>query len=130
VKTAQDISAILRGVTEDEHGTGHNAAIPGLSVHGKTGTAQKARVDGRGYDPDNIFASFIGYIDGREMGLQKKLVMFIAIDEPGVKPRWGGVVAAPVFRSAMERIVSHLLTLQGNTPFQTASFTGRSLVKG
>ena len=118
-QTAKIVSDILKGVTEDEHGTGTEAALPNVTVRGKTGTAQKARTDGRaGYDPDAILASFIGYVDGSEIGLQRKLILFVAMDEPEVKPRWGGVVAAPVFRAAMERILSHLLTMN---PVQSAS---------
>ena len=120
-ETARSISDILRGVIEDEHGTGHKAAIRGMQVRGKTGTAQKAREDGRGYDPDRILASFIGFVDGNEIGLNKKLIMLVAVDEPGVKPRWGGTVAAPVFQRAMERIAAHLLTLQASEGLQTAS---------
>jgi len=118
-QTARAVSDILKGVTEDEHGTGLQAALPNVTVRGKTGTAQKARTDGRpGYDPEAILASFIGYVDGSEIGLQRKLILFVAMDEPEVKPRWGGVVAAPVFRAAMERILSHLLTMN---PVQSAS---------
>lgn len=112
-KSARKISEILKEVTEDEHGTGRNAAISGMAVHGKTGTAQKARTDGRGYSSENILASFVGFVDGYEIGLKHKLVMLVAVDEPQVHPRWGGVVAAPVFRRSMERILSHLMTRDG-----------------
>lgn len=108
-ETARKISEILTGVTESEHGTGLKAAIPGLHVSGKTGTAQKARPHGRGYDPNKIFASFIGFVNGQDMGVNRKLVMFVAVDEPGVYPRWGGVLAGPIFKQSMERILAHLL---------------------
>ncbi len=120
-QTARKISEILQGVTEDEHGTGHNARINGVTVCGKTGTAQKARNDGRGYSTEQIMASFIGYVDGNEIGVNHRLVMFVAVDEPQVKPRWGGVVAAPVFRRSMERILSHLMTRERGAQVQTAS---------
>lgn len=107
---ANTVGDILTGVTEGEHGTGKNAAISGVKVHGKTGTAQKARENGRGYDPDKILASFVGFVNAEEIGLKRKLVMFVGVDEPGVTPRWGGAVAAPVFKRAMSRILTHLLT--------------------
>src|SRR5262249_16552132 len=56
-KTADAIAKIIVGVTESEGGTGHEGAIAGLHVSGKTGTAQKPRPKGRGYDPDRILAS-------------------------------------------------------------------------
>jgi cell division protein FtsI/penicillin-binding protein 2 len=115
---AATISEALLGVTEEEGGTGLRASIKGIPVSGKTGTAQKVLENGRGYDSENVLASFIGYIDSSKINLNRKLVMFVGVDEPGVKPRWGGVVAAPVFRKVMERVVSYLLT-QPNEPLNT-----------
>lgn len=106
-KTAATVTDILVGVTEDEEGTGKKAALDGLKVSGKTGTAQKPKANGRGYEGDKVFASFIGYVDSSKLGVVEHLVMFIGVDEPGVYPRWGGTVAAPVFRRAMERVIAH-----------------------
>ena len=108
-ETAHTVAEMLTGVTSTEQGTGKKAAIAGLRVSGKTGTAQKAKKSGRGYEPDKVLSSFIGFVDVRPLGLDRRLVMLVSVDEPGVKPRWGGVVAAPVFRASMERIVTHLL---------------------
>ena len=112
-RTAREISDALQGVVEDEDGTGAKAAISGITVYGKTGTAQKAKADSRGYDPDAVQASFVGFVRGTDYGLKKNLVMVVVIDEPSVKPRWGGVVAAPVFQRAMSRILSHLVATEG-----------------
>jgi cell division protein FtsI (penicillin-binding protein 3) len=109
-KSAKVIKDALYLVTEDEHGTGKNSRIAGVPVYGKTGTAQKAKENGRGYDPDKILASFIGFVDGRVIGVDRTLVFFVAVDEPGVKPRWGGTLAAPVFKAVVERTLSHLLS--------------------
>ena len=115
-ESARAVSDMLLGVIEDPHGTGKAAAVPGMSVRGKTGTAQKARADGRGYDPDNVLASFIGYIEGSTALPNRKLVFYVAVDEPGVYPRWGGALAAPIFQRAMERIVAHLLAKGDSRP--------------
>lgn len=109
-KTAKKITDILVGVTEDEEGTGKKASIEGIKVSGKTGTAQKPKLNGRGYEGNKVFASFIGYVDSSRGGTPEHLVMFVGVDEPGVYPRWGGVVAAPVFKRAMERILAHKMT--------------------
>ncbi|MCC6932869.1 MAG: penicillin-binding protein 2 [Deltaproteobacteria bacterium] len=109
-ETAKTIFEVLTGVTEDSHGTAKGARIMGVRVSGKTGTAQKPNIGARGYDSNRVLASFIGMIDAREIGIEKKLIMFVAVDEPGVFPRYGGTVAAPVFRRAMERILSHLMS--------------------
>jgi len=107
--SAEKILEMIKGVTEDENGTGKAAKISGLTVYGKTGTAQQPFENGKGYDPDRILASFIGGVDLNEIGINKKLVMFIAVDEPQVKPRWGGRLAGPIFKRSMERIVSYIL---------------------
>ena len=108
-EVAKNISQMLRGVTEDEEGTGKNAKVAGLSVYGKTGTAEKTRIGGRGYDSDRVLASFVGYVDANELGVDRKLVLYIGVDEPSVYPRWGGTLAAPVFSKVMEKTVSYLL---------------------
>jgi len=107
--TADKVKEALRGVIVDEHGTGKNAAIDGVEVYGKTGTAQKPRKGGRGYDPDAIFSSFIGFVDASALGVRRPLVLFIGVDEPSVTPRWGGRLAAPIFRQVITRAISHLL---------------------
>lgn len=109
---ARSVADMLRGVIDDEHGTGQKAAVNGLTIRGKTGTAQKASEDGRGYDADKVLASFIGFTTGEDSALKRKLILYVAVDEPGVQPRWGGAVAAPIFQRAMERIAAHLMTAE------------------
>ncbi|MCI5066296.1 penicillin-binding protein 2, partial [bacterium] len=50
-RVAEMAKAMMIGVVEDKGGTGSRARIPGITVGGKTGTAQRARDDGRGYEP-------------------------------------------------------------------------------
>jgi cell division protein FtsI (penicillin-binding protein 3) len=88
-------------------GTGKAAAIPGVQVVGKTGTAQKADRAG-GYAQDRYVASFIGAL----MSIKPRLVILVVLDEPGGKQRTGGHVAAPVFRKISEGI----LALCGSKP--------------
>jgi cell division protein FtsI (penicillin-binding protein 3) len=93
-ETARSLTQILVRVTEGQHGTGLAAAIPGYQVAGKTGTAQKARADGRGYS--GYVASFIGFAPAAS----PRLVVAVILDEP--RPIWGGVTAAPVFKEVMQ----------------------------
>jgi cell division protein FtsI (penicillin-binding protein 3) len=106
--TASQLRDALHGVVLDEHGTGSKAAIPGVDIYGKTGTAQKASATG-GYDPNHVLSSFIGVADGTNVGIPRKLVVFIAVDEPGVTPRWGGTLAAPIFKRSISRTFSYLM---------------------
>jgi cell division protein FtsI (penicillin-binding protein 3) len=98
-KTTQRVLEMM--IDAVARGTGRSAAIPGRTVAGKTGTAQKV-IDGR-YSEDRYFASFLGIVPARE----PRVVIAVVLDEPsGV--RAGGAVAAPVFREvaafAVERM--------------------------
>lgn len=103
---------MMYGVVEDEHGTGKRARIEGVRVGGKTGTAQKARTDGRGYQKNAYVASFVGFADGKPLGVKQKLVLLVSIDEPNTTSIYGGTLAGPVFSRAMKKTL-HLLTTRG-----------------
>jgi len=75
----------------DEHGaTGNAAQIPGYTVAGKTGTAQKPGP--HGYTTGKYVASFVGMVPVSK----PRLVILVTVDEPhgGI---FGGQVAAPAF---------------------------------
>ncbi len=98
-KTSELVKDILEDVVTE--GTGKNAAIEGVTVIGKTGTAQKPGK--RGYLNEYI-ASFLGAFPKDKT----RYVIFVAIDSPkGVE--YGGYVSAPVFRE----IGNRLLELEG-----------------
>lgn len=99
-ETAFAVGDMLELVVSD--GTGKKAQIPGVRVAGKTGTAQKVDPDTRSYGPDRL-ASFIGFAPAEDPAL----VTLVMIDTPqGVK--YGGEVAAPVFREITARALDHL----------------------
>ena len=80
---------MLKGVVSDA-GTAADAAIPGYTVAGKTGTAQKPGP--RGYEPGKYVATFVGMVPASN----PRLVVLVSVDEPhGVI--FGGLVAAPAF---------------------------------
>jgi cell division protein FtsI (penicillin-binding protein 3) len=99
--TAKRITAILTDVVEGEGGTGSRARIANLSVAGKTGTSQKFDFSLGSYSSKKVAASFIGFFPAED----PQVVVLVMLDEPQTE-RWGGVVAAPVFRDISERIVS------------------------
>lgn len=84
-------------------GTGGAAAVDGYEVAGKTGTAQKARTDGRGYAPGKYIGSFSGFLPADD----PQVLVIVIIDEPK-GAIYGGVVAAPVFSEVASFAVSHL----------------------
>jgi cell division protein FtsI (penicillin-binding protein 3) len=86
-ETAVAMTTMLQGVITD--GTGKAAAVPGYTVAGKTGTAQKP---GRGgYQAGAYVASFAGFVPASA----PRLSAIVVLDEP--TPIYGGVVSAPVF---------------------------------
>ena len=86
---AKQVCEMLIGVTESD-GTGKRAAVPGYSVGGKTGTAQKA-VPG-GYSNTDYFASFVGFVPASD----PVFTVLVTIERP--RPQHtGGFVSAPVF---------------------------------
>ncbi len=89
-ETARTIVDIMKGVTT-EGGTATRAALPGYSVAGKTGTAQK--VIGGTYSHDKFVASFVGIVPADS----PRLVVLVVVDEPRCE-YYGGLVAAPVFK--------------------------------
>jgi cell division protein FtsI (penicillin-binding protein 3) len=94
-ETANRLTEILVGVVEC--GTGSAARMPGISVAGKTGTAQVVDHEHGGYVRDRYVASFVGYLPAES----PELVAAIVVEEPrGVS--YGGHVAAPVFRRIVE----------------------------
>jgi cell division protein FtsI/penicillin-binding protein 2 len=79
-------------------GTGKRAAVKGIPVAGKTGTAQKAGVNG--YEPGRYIESFIGFAPIDE----PKLVCLVILDEPSWRYHWGGESSAIVFSKIIEGI--------------------------
>jgi cell division protein FtsI (penicillin-binding protein 3) len=99
--TARQLERMLEAVVDG--GTGRRAGIPGYRVAGKTGTAQKAEPDGRGYSRNRFVASFVGFAPAR----RPRLVGVVVLDEPW--PRYhGGEMAAPLFARAVEPALLYL----------------------
>ncbi len=101
-EVARMLSEMLTSVTE-EQGTGIEAAIEGVRVAGKTGTAQKAREHAHGYDDQRWVSSFIGFAPAE----RPRLVVTVVIDEPQITHA-GGAVAAPLFQRVMEQSLRYL----------------------
>ncbi len=89
IQTAQTMRHLMGRVTEDD-GTGRRAQVPGYSVAGKTGTAQKPVAGG--YSSTEHVASFVGFLPVE----QPEIGVIVVVDNP--QPlHTGGVVAAPAF---------------------------------
>ena len=87
----------------ENQGTGTKAAIVGYTVCGKTGTAQKAMENGKGYSKGNYISIFTGFAPEDN----PELAILVAIDEPR-KQYYGGDVAAPAFKTIMTESFNYL----------------------
>jgi cell division protein FtsI/penicillin-binding protein 2 len=96
--TADRMTAMFRDVVVE--GTGTEAAIPGYTVAGKTGTANKAE---NGRYVQKYVASFVGLVPARK----PRLAILVMVDEPHGQI-WGGSVAAPVFRDLARFALQYL----------------------
>ena len=91
-------AAALTGIMEQvvERGTATLAQIPGYTIAGKTGTANKL-VNGR-YSNDT-YASFVGFLPSRDPAV----AILVVLDSPrGNNGHFGGPVSAPIFRRIAE----------------------------
>lgn len=93
--TAQKLSEMLATSLEVESSA---ALVEGYRVAGKTGTAEIPTP--YGYTSSQTNASFVGWgpID------DPRFLVFVWLHKPTTSP-WGSVVAAPVFRQVVERLV-------------------------
>ena len=96
--TATRLMAMLRSVVVE--GTGTEAAIPGYTVAGKTGTAAKPE---NGRYVAKYVASFVGLVPAAK----PRFAILVAVDEPH-GAIWGGVVAAPAFARIAQFVLQYL----------------------
>lgn len=107
--TAREMVRILEGVVS-KSGTGVKATIPGYTVAGKTGTAQKIDPATGRYSAHDFVSSFVGFAPAEDPAV----AILVMVDEPEGEA-WGGSVAAPVF-SAIGREVLHYLKVPPHPP--------------
>jgi len=100
-KAAKSTTGMMQKVVTE--GTGTAAKVPGYTVAGKTGTAQVALPNGRGYARGTYIGSFIGYLPAEN----PQLLICVKLDQPR-NSIFGGTVAAPVFSTLAKFSVEHL----------------------
>jgi cell division protein FtsI (penicillin-binding protein 3) len=95
-RTSAEMRNIFVGVVNN--GTGGNAKLDLITVGGKTGTSQKL-VNGS-YSKSKYNSSFIGFFPADN----PKIICFVLVNSPE-KGKYGGQVAAPIFRNIAQRII-------------------------
>jgi len=81
--------------TVKDGGTARLVSVPGFTVAGKTGTANKIE---KGQYVDKFVGSFIGMAPATH----PRLIVAVMIDNPTKGSHYGGTVAGPVFNEVME----------------------------
>jgi cell division protein FtsI/penicillin-binding protein 2 len=92
------------GVVTD--GTGKRAKLDKWQVFGKTGTANIARSDARGYSENDFVASFVAGAPADDPAI----VVLVSIRKPNRalgKGYTGGTVAAPVAAEIIEKTLNY-----------------------
>lgn len=102
IETAQTLKKILKNVVD--FGTGKSAKIPGYTVGGKTGTAQKVDPITKTYSLKYYIASFCGMVPA----LNPEIVILVIIDEPKSTNYYASSVASPVFANIAKRTAQYL----------------------
>jgi penicillin-binding protein A len=96
-ETAAELTTAMEGVVRE--GTGTNAAISGVQVAGKTGTAETPGNKACGGGAEENQAWFIGFAPADD----PQIAIAVSIE---CTPEFGGDVAAPIFREVAEAILN------------------------
>lgn len=108
VRVARQVRAMMQTVVSSD-GTAPQAAVPGYTVAGKTGTAYHWTA--KGYDRRQYRASFVGIIPAG----QPRVIIAVSIDRPKRGSHFGGAVAGPPFVSIATDTM-HLLNVAPDQP--------------
>ena len=92
-ETAAQVRSVLSAVVT--RGTGTSAQVTGVTVAGKTGTAERLVQDG-------YLSAFAGMVPADN----PNLVAVVIFDQPDYEFRWGSALAAPVFKQVVSQILS------------------------
>ncbi len=98
---SEETSEIIRSYLKEvvETGTGTKAQIPGYSVGGKTGTAEKYP-----RDKENYYISFLGFTPTDD----PQVLIYVTIDEPNVDEQANAGLAVSLEKECMKEIIEIL----------------------
>jgi len=99
-RSARLVTAMMVNVVEKGHGK--KGGVPGYYVAGKTGTAQIANPNGKGYLEDGTIGSFAGYAPADN----PKFVMVVKMDKPKIGA-FAESTAAPVFGELAKYLLTY-----------------------
>lgn len=108
-QTAKTVLSYMQTAADD--GTGSRASIKGVPIAVKTGTAQMAESDGRGYSATDYLSSCIGIFPVDD----PQIILYMAVIRP-VGQTYGSLVAAPAISEAANAIIDYRGMGRTNAP--------------
>jgi cell division protein FtsI (penicillin-binding protein 3)/stage V sporulation protein D (sporulation-specific penicillin-binding protein) len=99
-ETAEILTKML--VSAVRNGFENRAGVKGYFVAGKTGTAQIPRRDGRGYDPNRLIHTFVGYAPA----FDPRFLIVLQLNEP-VGNRFASNTLTPAFHDLATFILNY-----------------------
>ena len=114
-ETAKTVLGYMQTAADD--GTGSRASIKGVPIAVKTGTAQMAQADGRGYSATDYLSSCIGIFPVDD----PQVILYLAVIRP-VGQTYGSLIAAPAISEAANAIIDYRGMGRTNAP--NVSHTG------
>ena len=126
--TSRTMLDFMRLNVTDAKGSGRSAEVPGLSVGGKTGTAQKA-ANGH-YIANARVASFASVFPTTGAATDKRYLVYVLLDEPHPAPgtfgfATAGFTAAPTAGAVINRIAPFLGVKRVATPATSQVVAGQ-----
>lgn len=85
-------------------GVAKKAYIAGYHIGGKTGTAEKARPNGGGYEQGKYVSSFVALAPCTD----PRIAIIVSLDEPDPSNYYSGSTAAPLAKDILEDIFNYL----------------------
>ena len=85
-------------------GTARRAAVEGVRISAKTGTAQVASAASGTYSEQDFIASLIGIFPTDD----PQIILYVVIQNPRGESYYGSTIAAPVFHDIAVGIIDHL----------------------
>jgi cell division protein FtsI (penicillin-binding protein 3) len=101
---SRDTAAAMTDIMEQvvDRGTATVAKMPGFTIAGKTGTANKLI---NGHYSNETFASFVGFLPSND----PRVTILVVLDSPhGNNGHYGGPVSGPIFKRIAEEVVRYL----------------------
>jgi cell division protein FtsI (penicillin-binding protein 3) len=105
-QVAAELRGMLEGVTR-AGGTASEIQIPGYTLAGKTGTANK--VVGGTYSHTDYYASFVGFAPAQNPQIEA----IVMVDSPQTGEIYGTEVAAPAWQKIMDFALPYLKIAPG-----------------